>query len=96
MKKFKRVLAVLISALLVCSCVLQAVQTAGKKEPADEKTANVAILQFMPHSSLDNCTEGVIKALDAAGIGHHLEIGSSGSAVADCQSYAEKNGCFGL
>ena len=89
MKKFKRVLAVLISALLVAAA-FAGCSNSGEKEPADEKTANVAILQFMPHSSLDNCTEGVIKALDAAGIGHHLEIGSSGSAVADCQSYAEK------
>lgn len=89
MKKFKRVLAVLISALLVAAA-FAGCSNSGEKDPADEKTANVAILQFMPHSSLDNCTEGVIKALDAAGIGHYLEIGSSGSAVADCQSYAEK------
>lgn len=89
MKKLKKTLAVLISALLV-AVIFAGCSNGGEKEPEAEKKANVAILQFMPHSSLDNCTEGVIKALDEAGVDHYLEIGSSGSAVADCQSYAEK------
>ena len=89
MKKLKRILAVVISALLVAA-MFAGCSNGGEKEPEAEASAKVAILQFMPHSSLDNCTEGVIKALDAAGVSHHLEIGSSGSAVADCQSYAEQ------
>lgn len=44
----------------------------------------------MPHSSLDNCTQGVKNALDAAGIAYDVQIGSSGSADTDCQSYAEQ------
>ena len=89
MKKLKKILAVVISALLVAA-MFSCCSNSGEKEPEAEGSAKVAILQFMPHSSLDNCTEGVINALDAAGVEHYLEIGSSGSAVSDCQSYAER------
>ena len=44
----------------------------------------------MPHSSLDNCTQGVKNALDSAGIEYDVQVGSSGSADSDCQSYAEQ------
>lgn len=44
----------------------------------------------MPHSSLDNCTQGVKNALDKAGIAYDVQIGSSGSADTDCQSYAQQ------
>lgn len=89
MKKFKKILAVVVSAILVAA-MFAGCSNGGEKKPEEDEKAKVAILQFMPHSSLDNCTQGVIKALDAAGISHSLETGSSGSAVADCQSYAEK------
>ena len=89
MKKFKKILAVVISALLVAA-MFAGCSNGGEKEPQGEKTKKVAILQYMPHSSLDNCTEGVEKALDAAGIEYELQIGSSGSADSDCQSYAER------
>lgn len=88
MKKLKRVLAVLISALLVAAMFAACSNGEGKK-PEEEKV-RVAILQYMPHASLDNCTEGVEKALDAAGISHTIQIGNSGSADTDCQSYAAK------
>ncbi|MDE6413053.1 MAG: ABC transporter substrate-binding protein [Eubacterium sp.] len=88
MKKLKRVLAVLISALLVAA-VFAGCSNGEDKKPEEEKV-RVAILQYMPHASLDNCTEGVEKALDAAGISHTIQIGNSGSADTDCQSYAAK------
>lgn len=47
-------------------------------------------MQYMPHSSLDNCTQGVKNALDSAGIEYDVQVGSSGSADSDCQSYAEQ------
>ena len=88
MKKLKRVLAVLISALLVAA-MFAGCSNSGDNKTEEEKV-RVAILQYMPHASLDNCTEGVEKALDAAGITHTIQIGNSGSADADCQSYAAK------
>ena len=47
-------------------------------------------MQYMTHSSLDNCTQGVKNALDSAGIEYDVQVGSSGSADSDCQSYAEQ------
>ncbi|MDE6722798.1 MAG: ABC transporter substrate-binding protein [Eubacterium sp.] len=88
MKKIKKILAVVLSALLVAA-MFAGCSNGEEKEPENKKP-KVAILQFMPHSSLDNCTEGIEKALDAAGVEYELQIGSSGSAVSDCQSYAER------
>ena len=35
--------------------------------PSGEKAVTIGIIQFAPHPSLDNCTEGTIKGLEAAG-----------------------------
>lgn len=67
------------------STVSESVET--KEAPSNLK---VGIIQFMPHSSLDNCCEGVKNALDAAKIDYDLEIGSTASAVDDCQNYASR------
>lgn len=94
MKKLKKILAVILTAALV-ACVFAGCSSGS----ADDNTANnasgntsdkVAILQYMPHSSLDNCTQGVKNALDNAGIAYDVQIGSSGSADTDCQSYAQQ------
>lgn len=90
MKNFKKVLAVLLTAILAVSvfagCSANK-ENAGNTGSASEK---VAILQYMPHSSLDNCTQGVKNALDKAGITYDVQVGSSGSADTDCQSYAQQ------
>lgn len=84
MKKF---LAILLSALLIAAVLAGC--SSGEAGSSDTGSVNkVAILQYMTHSSLDNCTQGVKNALDAAGISYDVQIGSSGSADADCQSYA--------
>lgn len=89
MKGIKKILAVLMAMLLVASVF------AGCSSKTDDNhdtvgTKKVAILQYMPHSSLDNCTQGVKNALDKAGIAYDVQTGSSGSADTDCQSYAEQ------
>ena len=89
MKNIKKVLAVLFSALIVAAMFVGC-SSQNTDEADNSKKAKVAIIQYMPHSSLDNCTEGVEKALEKAGIAFDTEIGTSGSADADCQSYAER------
>lgn len=85
MKKF---LSVLLSALLLVSLFAGCALDGGESGTNDASVQKVAILQYMTHSSLDNCTQGVKNALDSAGISYDVQIGSSGSADADCQSYA--------
>lgn len=89
MKKFKRIIAVLMTAVLLAAVFAGCSSNSddAQKANADKK---VAILQYMPHSSLDNCTQGVANALDAQGISYDIQIGSSGSADTDCQSYASQ------
>lgn len=92
MKNLKKVLAVVLSMLL--AAVMFAGCTAKENNEtnnnAESKETKVAILQYMPHSSLDNCTQGVKNALDKAGIKYDVQVGSSGSADTDCQSYAQQ------
>ena len=83
MKTYKKIIAALLCGLLIAAAF------AGCAPSNDEPdTVKVAILQYMPHSSLDNCTQGVKNALDKAGIKYDVQVGSSGSAYADCESYA--------
>lgn len=93
MKNLKKVLAVVLSMLLAaaifagCSAKENSESNNNNTEGSQKK---VAVLQYMPHSSLDNCTQGVKNALDKAGIKYDVQVGSSGSADTDCQSYAQQ------
>lgn len=90
MKKFKKILAVLMAVITVAAVLAGCSSNGNNSGNSNNSGKKVAILQYMPHSSLDNCTQGVKNALDEAGIAYDVQIGSSGSADADCQSYAEQ------
>ncbi|MCD7723634.1 MAG: ABC transporter substrate-binding protein [Clostridiales bacterium] len=89
MKKLKKVLSVLFAVMLTAA-LFAGCSSASDTDGDTSSDIKVAILQYMPHSSLDNCTQGVKNALDEANISYEVQIGSSGSADADCQSYAEQ------
>lgn len=89
MKLFKKITAALLCMLLI-GAAFAGCSNADKPQGESEngESFKVAILQYMPHSSLDNCTQGIKNALDKAGITYDVQIGSSGSAQTDCDSYA--------
>lgn len=86
----KKLFAVILSVALILAMFVGCSAKQENDNGDTETTKKVAILQFMPHSSLDNCTQGVKNALDKAGIEYDVQIGSSGSADTDCQSYAQQ------
>jgi putative ABC transport system substrate-binding protein len=82
MKKLTSLL--LIVALIICSLTTL---TACEGENDQIK---VGVIQFMSHASLDNCYEGIEQALTASGMDIKIDrqIGSSNSAVSDCDTFA--------
>lgn len=94
MKNLKKVLAVVLSMLFAAAifagCTAKENNETNTNNNIESSQNKVAVLQYMPHTSLDNCRKGVKNALDEAGIKYDVQIGSSGSADADCQSYAQQ------
>lgn len=104
MKKSLRVISLAaVIALLVC-CVFAGcnentntqsnTSNNTASEPAEStdtpSKAKIGIIQFMPHSSLDNCCQGIKNALDEAKIDYDVQVGSTASAAEDCQNYASR------
>lgn len=83
MKKSVKIISIVIALVIVMTAVFT-----GCGDTKDKSIKRVGIIQFMPHNSLDNCTQGVKNALDKAGITYDVQIGSTASAVDDCQTYA--------
>lgn len=90
MKNIKKILAVFLSVLFISAVFAACSSSNTDNNDNSDSDKKVAILQYMPHSSLDNCTQGIKNALDAAGIKYDVQVGSSGSADTDCQSYAQQ------
>lgn len=93
MRFSKKLIALILSVVFVAACFAACSNSTGttnEDASSDNDAQKVAILQYMPHSSLDNCTQGVKNALDKAGVAYDVQIGSSGSADTDCQSYAQQ------
>ena len=82
MKKFTSLL--IVTALLICSLVSFA---SCANETGEIK---IGVIQFMSHASLDNCYQGIEQALNASGLNIKIDrqIGSSNSAVSDCDTFA--------
>ncbi len=81
----KKLISVLLTlAILLCSLAMFASceNTSGELK--------VGVIQFMSHASLDNCYEGIEKALLASELNIKIDrqIGSSNSAVSDCATFA--------
>lgn len=70
--------------------VSTAVETADDATPSEPSNTKVGIIQYMPHSSLDNCCQGIKNALDEAKIDYDVQTGSTASAAEDCQNYAAR------
>ena len=103
MKKYSKVLALVMCLALALTVVLSgcgetAAQPDAQNDNSQAETATtdapkefkVGIIQFMPHSSLDNCCAGIKNSLDENHINYDVQIGSSASPVDDCQSYAAR------
>ncbi len=105
MKKSTKLIAFLMSVLLIAAFVFAGCDSKTQPAAAESSVPNtravsettdvpaqykVGIIQFMPHSSLDNCCQGIKNALDEAKIDYDVQVGSTASAVDDCQNYAAR------
>lgn len=90
MKKSFKIIALITALVLLVSAVFAGCSTNSSDSGSSGDTLKVGVIQYMAHSSLDNCYAGVKQALDNSGLNIEIDyqIGSSGSADADCQSYA--------
>lgn len=97
MKKF---MSLVLVALLVLSCFVFASCSSNERpaglanDVSGKEEIKIGIIQYMPHPSLDNCTAGIMQALEGSDLADKLDIdvqiGSSASADSDCDTYASQ------
>lgn len=97
----KKLIALALCALLVfsfaaCSGKEDAQTTTDENSTApvtstDDKQLKVGVIQYVSHSSLDNCYKGIEQALEKSGLNYKIDrqIGSNTTADADCSTYAK-------
>lgn len=82
----KKIIAVMLAVIMMFAF-------AGCGETQNEKKSvlKIGIIQYMSHSSLDNCYNGVISALESSGLQYTVDyqIGSGNSADSDCTNFAK-------
>ena len=80
----KKIITVLLVAALLFTCF------AGCGGDNSGKL-KVGIIQYMSHPSLDNCYNGVVKALEESGLDIDIDrqTGSANAAESDCVSFAK-------
>ena len=85
--------AVMLSALCSCSMKLsvdepeEAAEEEAVSQPDESclmSGTTVSIIQYIDYSSLNECCEGVKKALDAAGVGYEVTVGQEPDAAEEC------------
>lgn len=69
LKKFLSLAAAVAMTFSLAACTPSGNSASPTSSPdsAGEKKITIGIIQFAPHPSLDNCTEGTLKGLEAAG-----------------------------
>lgn len=86
MKEMRRVFGVVMAlamAFALCAC---------GKESGDKNSYKIGIIQYVSHPSLDNCYNGIMKAINASENADKItvdrQIGSDSAADSDCATYA--------
>ncbi len=99
-KSLKKIIALVLCALLVLS--LAACSDKGETSASGETTTassdasngeklKIGVIQYISHSSLDNCYNGIKQALEESKLDYTLDyqVGSNNNADADCATYAK-------
>lgn len=81
----KKLLSVILSLTFVILCFGGCNSTAK-----ENKVYKIGIIQYISHSSLDNCYNGIVSAFkDVKNVEFDRQIGSDASAGSDCAAFAE-------
>ena len=70
----KKIVAIVLSALLLCTSVFALSACDGR--------IRIAVLQFAQHGSLDNCYEGIVRGLSERGYTEENAVGRTWLAAA--------------
>ncbi len=92
----KKILAVLLCAVVIFSFAACSAKENGETSVSASDTANgeqlkIGIIQYSSNPSLDNCSQGIVNALEKSNLNIKIDrqIGSDSTADSDCASYAK-------